>query len=170
MATTRGEGADQERVFELRPNAGVYWKQTLAIFIALSVVCLGIAIAFTAAGFWPILPFAGLEIAALGAALYISARRGQYREVIRVRAREVVIEAGWREPEEVRSLPRFWCTVELRPSARRWYPARLVLRSGSDEVECGSFLTDEERSSLAEELRASIGPMASGGSGSDQSA
>lgn len=163
MAMTRSDSVHDARLFELRPNAGLYWRQTLIIFLMLSAVCLGIAIAFAFAGFWPILPFAGLEIMALGAALYVSARRGNYREVIRVTPSRVLVEKGWRHPEQAWEFQRAWCEVELQRSPLRWYPARLIIRSGVEQVECGAFLTDEERETLAEELVECIGPMAAVG-------
>lgn len=163
MAMTRRDTAEDERLFDLRPNAGVYWRQTLVIFLMLSVVCLGVATAFAFAGFWPILPFAGLEVVALGAALYVSARRGDYREVIRVGPERIRIEKGRRTPEQTWEFSRAWSTVELQRSPLRLHPARLLIRSGGDQVECGAFLTDEERESLASELIECIGPMAAGG-------
>lgn len=163
MALTRDETPDQSRLFELRPNAGVYWRQTLMIFLVLSAVCLGVGVAFAFAGFWPILPFAGLEVIALGTALYVSARRGVYREVIRVGPDQVRIEKGRQTPERVWEFRRSWTRVELQRSPLRWYPARLLIRSGGDQVECGAFLTDEERESLAQELLECIGPMAHDG-------
>ncbi len=164
MAMTRSESAEDERLFDLRPNAGVYWRQTLVIFLMLSAVCLGVATAFALAGFWPILPFAGLEVLALGTALYVSARRGDYREIIRVGPERIRIEKGRRQPEQIWEFSRAWSTVELQRSPLRLHPARLVIRSGGDRVECGAFLTDEERESLAMELVRCIGPMAAGGS------
>ncbi len=163
MAMTRRDTAEDERLFDLRPNAGVYWRQTLVIFLMLSVVCLGVATAFAFAGFWPILPFAGLEVVALGAALYVSARRGDYREVIRVGPERIRIEKGRRTPEQTWDFSRAWSTVELQRSPLRLHPARLLIRSGGDQVECGAFLTDEERESLASELIECIGPMATAG-------
>ncbi len=45
------------------------------VFAALALLSLGIAAAFAALGAWLILPFAGLEVAALGVAFWFTARR-----------------------------------------------------------------------------------------------
>lgn len=45
------------------------------VFAALAFLSLGIATAFAALGAWLILPFAGLEVAALCAAFLVTARR-----------------------------------------------------------------------------------------------
>lgn len=170
MAVMRSESVGQTRLFHLRPNAGIYWRQTLVIFVILSSVCLLVGVAFAFAGFWPILPFAGLEVMALGAALYYSARRGSYSEVIRVGPDRVRIEKGRRQPEQTWDFDLAWSAAELQRSPLRWYPARLIIRSGGDRVECGAFLTDEERESLAKELLDCIGPMAARGGHPSQGA
>jgi uncharacterized membrane protein len=161
MATTIDDQAG--RCFVLKPNIGVYWRTTVWVFVALSVVCLGIALAFAAAGFWPILPFAGLEVFALGAALYVSARRGRYREVVRIDAGAVTIEKGFKAPERRWTFERAWSEVCLRDPVHRWYPTQLTIRSGNAEIELGAFLTDQERATLAAELTRCIGPMGRGG-------
>lgn len=66
---------DVERLIVLRPHNGIYWRTTLWVYVALCVVAMTVAIGFAVIGFWPILPFAGLELTALGVALYVSARR-----------------------------------------------------------------------------------------------
>ena len=159
MAVTEQDPGAQTRVFDLRPNAGVYWRQTVIIFAIFAVVCMSVALAFTAAGFWPILPFAGAEIIALGTALYVSARPGRYREVIRVEPAWLRVEKGYRQPEQIWRFQRVWTTVDLIPSPRRLHPARLIIRSAGEQVECGAFLTDDERASLASVLGDCVGPM-----------
>ena len=54
------------------------------MFFALAALpALGLALAFTLQGFWPILPFAGLELAALAIALRVSlGRRGQQQVIL----------------------------------------------------------------------------------------
>jgi len=47
----------------------------LSAFLVLAVVVLGIGVGFTLAGAWPVLPFAGLEALALGAAFVVHARQ-----------------------------------------------------------------------------------------------
>ena len=45
-----------------------------ATFLSLAAVVLVIGIGFTLVGAWPVLPFAGLEVLALGAAYFVYAR------------------------------------------------------------------------------------------------
>lgn len=148
------------RRFVLAPNIAPNWPQTVRIFIALSSVCLGIGLVCAWFGLWPILTFAGLEVIALGAALYMSARRSLDREVIDVSGNNVRIEKGRGRVEQAWEMERAWTQVELRRLPRRWEETQLVLRSRDREVTLGSFLEPDERVSLARELKRCIGPMA----------
>lgn len=148
------------RRFVLRPNVAVNWRQTLRLFLiaAIGYLCMGIA--FAVVGLWPVLPLSGLELAALGAALYVTARRGHEAQVIRIFADVVEIEKGWRRPERHWRLDRIWSEVVLCEPSPPWYPRRLVIRSRGEQVELGDFLSEEERADLARELHRWIGPMA----------
>jgi uncharacterized membrane protein len=158
MATTGAvEGGDDCRV--IRPDFAVDWPQTVRIFIGMATVTLGIALGFAVMGYWPILPFAGLEVAALGVALYASARRSLDTQVLRLNADWLLIEKGRRRPEQRWQFQRAWAEVVLEPSAGSG--VRVVIRSRGEAVEVGEFLAPEARRGLARELRSWIGPMGS---------
>lgn len=142
--------------FILRPNQSLTWRQASIVFGALAVVCLAIAAVFTLNGFWPVLPFAGAELLAVGAGMYVCMLRGTSSEVVSVGERQIAIEKGRRHPEQRWEMPRAWAGVALLRPAVKWYPTRLVLRSHGREVELGTFLTEDERQQLAGELRRAI--------------
>lgn len=159
--TTRTESeGDRGRRFVLAPNIEVNWRQTVWIFIGISSVCLGVALVCTWFGFWPVLPFAGLEVTALGWALYTSARRSLDREVIYVVDNRVTVEKGCGRAEQRWEMDRSWTEVQLRELHRHWGETRLVLRSREQTLTIGAFLDAQERRSLDRALRACIGPMA----------
>ena len=112
---------------------------------------------FAAAGYWPILPFAGLELLALGAALYWSMRQGRNRELIRVDDRLVTVQRYPGGEQDEIEFARHWTRVELVPAGSRHWPSRLMLRSRGRSVEIGSFLTDSERLGLKKRLAEVIG-------------
>ena len=116
------------------------------------MISMGVALAFAAHGLWMVLPFAGLEMAALGAALYLVSRHCHQCEVINVGASEIAIERGYGRPSERRELPRIWSRVELLHPAGTWQPTRLLIRAPEGAEEVGSFLNDSERAQLAENL------------------
>ena len=165
MSTRATTGSDNGRCFVLAPNIAPDWGQTMRIFVGISAVCLGVALVCTWMGFWPVLPFAGIELTALGIALYVSARRALDREVIHVSGDRVRVEKGRGRVEQHWELDRAWTEVVLRQLPRRWEETQLVLRSRGREVILGGFLEPEERRSLARELSRCIGPMAYCGQG-----
>jgi uncharacterized membrane protein len=144
-------------LFELRPNCSLTRRTATIFFLCIATVSLGIAGSFAAAGYWPILPFAGLELAALGAALAFSMRQGRMREMIRVDESNVTVRTSHGDQVHEYEFQRPWTRVQLkRPSAGNW-PSRLSLKSMGRSVEVGSFLTDDEREGLRGRLTEVIG-------------
>jgi uncharacterized membrane protein len=115
------------------------------ITAAASLVIAGM---LAARGFWPVLPFAGLELFALGLALGLNLRRGRYREFVSVYSDRIVIEKGVGAVEERVELPRHWTRVELVRAPWRGHPSRLLLRCHGKGWEVGMVLTEIERERL----------------------
>ena len=138
--------------FVLRPNRSISWQGLCRVYGSLVVVSGVIATGLSLLGFWPILPLAGLELAAVGIGLYLVARRGQVREVISLDPDTVRIERGRHGPDESLTLARTWAQVVLERCPKRWYPSRLLIRAHGQAVEVGSFLNEDERCHLADEL------------------
>jgi uncharacterized membrane protein len=108
-----------------------------------------IALAFTVSGAWPVLPFAGLEMAVLYAAFRYVDRHAADYECLEINGDRVRIEI--RDGRDVRrvELNRQWAQVVMAGvSGRR----RLALRSHGREVEFGRHLTNEERERVGREL------------------
>jgi uncharacterized membrane protein len=160
MSTRTESELNHGRRFVLAPNIAPDWRQTMLIFAGISTVCLGIGVVCAWFGLWPILPFAGIEVTALGWALYKSARRSLDREVIHVVDNAVVVEKGCGRVEERFEMDRTWTDVQLRRRSRRWDETQLLLRSRDRSLVIGAFLDADERRSLERALRACIGPMA----------
>jgi uncharacterized membrane protein len=124
-------------------------------------VCLGtfgVAGVATAFGFWPVLPFAGAEMALLGWALRSNMQRRFERESVDVSETEVVIEYARGNPRRV-VFPRHWARVKIRHPKSPLHRGQLVIESHGRAYEVGKFLTEQERGQLAAELRRLIGSM-----------
>ncbi|WP_051749174.1 DUF2244 domain-containing protein [Nevskia soli] len=142
------------------PNASMSVRQAVWFMAWMCAVSLAIGGFFALKGFWPILPFAGLELVALAAALAVSLRRNRYREVvdfdqdaIRVEVGEIGRGAGL-QVRFTRSSTR----VLLETGPYRNSPSRLLLSSLGQSLELGRCLTDEERERLAARMRELIHP------------
>lgn len=142
--------------FVICPNQSLSWDGNRRFLLAMAAVSFGIAGALSAMGFWPILPFAGLEMAALAGALYCCSRRTARCEVVEVGDTHIRVESGRRRPERSWDLQRMWAQVILDPATFRGHPTRLRLRSAGTQVEVGRDLTNEEREGLARDLRRAL--------------
>lgn len=152
-------------LLELSPNCSLTPRTATLFFCSASALALATAGACTAAGLWPVLPFAGLELLGLGAALVLSLRRGRVRERISIDERDVVVaRSNGPHQVEVRFI-RAWTRVQLRPAAHASWPSRLLLGSMGRMVEVGAFLTEPDRESLRQRLAELIRAPQAGGAG-----
>jgi uncharacterized membrane protein len=142
---------------EIAPNCSLSVRGALWFFAATCAVSFAIGGFMALKGFWPILPFAGLEMTLLAWALRASLARRLYRQTISVSEGEVLVESlvGSRCVRVV--FPRHWAQVKLCCSASHLYPSRLVIESHGRQYEIGDFLTEEERRGLAARLNRLIG-------------
>lgn len=147
------------------PNASLTDRQAWVCAGATGLVGLAIAAAFTVLGYWPILPFAGVELAAVGAALYVSVQHNRYREVVTLADEALRIEFGilGRGVQSMVELPRSWIRVAIEPGLQRNDPSRLLLSCCGQCVEIGRCLTDPERERLAARLKELLKPIRSEG-------
>lgn len=146
-----------ERVWVLCPNRSLSWPQAKWAFAAMVTVSLAVALGFAVLGFWPILPFAGAELALLGSTVYWVQRQAQRREVIAFKENLVAVEKGRERPEQRWHFERTWLQVRLVPARVAGHPSRLVLRSHGRQVSVGDFLVEPEREFVARELTAALG-------------
>jgi uncharacterized membrane protein len=142
---------------EICPNCSLSVREARVFFALACTVPCGIATFLALRGFWPILPFAGLEMALLGWALSLSLQRRFHRQTITVTESDVCIESRQRAHCEHIVFPRHWAQVKLRRPAARLHPSRLTIESHGRQCELGSFLTEEERRGLAVRLQHLIG-------------
>jgi uncharacterized membrane protein len=154
VATTAEE--PMLRRIDLLPNCSLTPGGALFFFAGIAAVSLTVAGFFVLSGFWPVLPFAGLELGLLGWALASSLKRRHWTQTIEIDAARVVVETRGPRGTERHEYPRHWASVKLS-SPPGWYPARLLLGSHGRMIEVGAFLTEEERRRLHDRLRALIG-------------
>ena len=140
----------------IRPNRSLSVRQAVLVYAVITLCCLGIAVFYAMRGYWPVLPFAGLEVLVLGVAFYLTLRRSGIREVVSVDSDVVKVEKGREEPQESWECPRVWAQVRLQRSHIAWYPSRLAILFQGKQVEIGRFLNEMERQELAYELQQAI--------------
>jgi len=143
----------------LAPNCSLSPRGALLFFAGVCCGSLSIAGLLALRGFWPVLPFAGLEMLVLGWALSLSMRRRQHVEVVVIAEDRIEIESHAHASHRRIVFPRHWSQVKLRRAELTLHPSRLTIESHGRSFEVGKFLTEEERRGLAGRLRRSIGRM-----------
>jgi uncharacterized membrane protein len=144
--------------FDLAPHCSLSTRGAALFFVSVCVPTFGVAGAATVLGYWPILPFAGAEIALLAWALKTNMARRFEHEHIEVTETEVVIEQSRGTPRRI-VFPRHWSQVKIRRPKSPLHRGHLVIESHGRSHEVGKFLTEEERRQLAAQLKLLIGGM-----------
>lgn len=142
---------------EIRPNCCLTVRGARWFFASACVMPFGMGGFLALKGFWPILPFAGLEMALLAWALKVSLERRFHSQTITVTESDVSVESRGRAAATRVVFPRHWAQVKLRRPAASLHPSRLTIESHGRQCELGSFLTEEERRGLAVRLQRLIG-------------
>jgi uncharacterized membrane protein len=141
----------------IAPNCSLSARGAVVFFLTACAPCFGIAGFLTFLGFWPVLPFAGLEMLLLGAALRISLARRHHRQSIMISESDVAVQTTIGKIHSEVVFPRHWAQVKLHRSTSRLHPSRLVIESHGRHCAVGDFLTDEERRGLYGKLTKLIG-------------
>tara|TARA_R110000823_G_scaffold210224_7_gene340501 strand:- start:46 stop:549 length:504 start_codon:yes stop_codon:yes gene_type:complete len=136
-----------------RPDKSATWRANKLVLLALAIPSLGAAIGFTLLGAWPILPFAGLELLSLAAALYYVDRKLRRCEVITVGETVVTIAKGSRAPQQVWRLRRDSTRLSIVAERHPWEGPLLRVHDRSESVTLGEFLAREDQLELVALLR-----------------
>ncbi|HJS21940.1 MAG TPA: DUF2244 domain-containing protein [Steroidobacteraceae bacterium] len=148
-----------ELCLELRPNCALTRASALLFFGFVCLTSFGIATLMAVQGFWPVLPFAGLEMLVLGWALRVSLANAHVVQRLAVTQDTVRVDCSSPRSEEHLVFPRHWSKVTLRASYTALHPSQLLIESRGRAVEIGGFLTEDERRGLAARLKQMIGTI-----------
>lgn len=135
-----------------RKNCALTPRQLMAWYLAICGLTLLIASGFLLAGYWVVLPFAGLELLVLGGAFLMYARHANDFEMIEVRpdALRLVFAHGAQQTEIC--LSPGW--VRLSYDGR--FKAPLTISCKGQHVKIGKFIADKDKPALLKELRQAL--------------
>ena len=142
----------------LAPHCSLSTRGALYFYASACATSFGVAGLMALRGWWPVLPFAGLEMLLLGAVLWHSQHRRHCIEVITVTDERIEIDSPVTRKQSV-VFPRHWAQVKLRRAASPLHPSRLLIMSHGRSFEVGSFLTEDDRRDLAGRLRRAVGQV-----------
>ena len=140
----------------LQRNCSVTPVQLAWLYVSLCVVSLGIGTVFWWQGATLVLPFAWLELVAVGVAFVVYARHAADGETISIQGRQLVVELESAGRLERAEFDRDWVRVE--PSAA---DRSLIEVSGRGRsVTVGRYVRPELRPALAQEIRRALRDVA----------
>ncbi|MFT3801727.1 MAG: DUF2244 domain-containing protein [Burkholderiaceae bacterium] len=121
------------------------------------LVSLAIAAVCAYFGAWPVLPFAGIEVAALAVAFFVYGRHaGDYERIV-VSSGSILVESVIADRVVRRRLQPGRVRVEYREGSLAGERQLIRLVSDGQELAVGRFVPDHRRALLARELRTSLG-------------
>ncbi|MDG2046572.1 MAG: DUF2244 domain-containing protein [Halioglobus sp.] len=142
-----------DEVIVAEPNRSASWQVNKMVLIAMCCLSGLIAGGFALMGAWPILPFAGLEMAALGSALYYVCWKLRYRHVVTLEADNVLIQKGHYHPRQQWRFDRQSTTVQVATKPHPWDAPKISFCNRGEQVSLGEFLNKEDTDKLLELLR-----------------
>jgi uncharacterized membrane protein len=144
-----GERAAQSVEWLLKRNCSITPRQMMGFYASVCVLSLGIGAGFWTQGATLVMPFAGLEVLAFGAALMLYSRHATDSENIRLQAGRLTVEhTSGRTTHRAEFAPA-WVRIEPEHG-----DGSLVELSGQGQrIAVGRFVRPELRRQLAEELR-----------------
>ena len=134
----------------LRPNSSLTGIYRIIFLGSIAFVCITIAIIFFIFGAYLILPFAGLELAVLFTAFYLSFKWSSKKEKIYISNEIVKIEKGTNKLEYQWEEFRTFTSFNIQKDKDKFM--RLSFRSKGENVYVGDFLNEEDKKVLKESV------------------
>jgi uncharacterized membrane protein len=151
FANPQAPGDDSVR-WLLRRNCSMTPRQLFGFYASLCLLLLGIAVFFWWRGAPLVLPFAGAELLAVGAAFLVYARHAADRESVVLVPGRLSVECRLGRRIERAEFAPSWARVEPRHD-----DGSLIEISGEGrQIAVGRFVRPELRPALADELRAAL--------------
>lgn len=138
------------------PNRSATWQTNKIVLIMMCSLSGAIALGFTLLGAWPILPFAGLEMMALGSALYYVCWKLRYRHVITLEPEVVRIQKGHYYPKKEWEISVDDVRLSIVPELHPWDAPSIALFSKGEEISLGEFLNRDDALELLALLKGRV--------------
>jgi uncharacterized membrane protein len=133
----------------LKRNCSLAPRQLLLCYLGLCLLSLGIGAGFWWAGAVMVLPFAGVELLAVGVAMFVYARHAADNESIRLGPGRLIVEYAFGQRIERVEFTPAWVRVEPAHGDR----SLIELSGQGRKISVGRFVRPELRRELADELR-----------------
>lgn len=144
--------SEQGTEWTLKRNCSVTPAQLGYLYVSLCILSMGVAGLFWSMGATLVLPFAVLELVAVGTAFLVYARHATDNERIRLLEGRLVVEWETAGRASRCEFAREWVRVEPRQDAGQL----IEVRGGGKSVQVGRFMRSDLRPLLAREIRQAL--------------
>jgi uncharacterized membrane protein len=136
-----------------RPNHSASWAGNKLLIALLATWSGALSLFFLALGLWPVVPFLGLEVAAVAIGLYAVCWKLQQRHVLHISRDGIELQKGHYQPQFSRHFAPGTLSLSVELPDHPWDPPRLYLCSDGERIAIGDFLNKEESRQLLGLLR-----------------
>jgi uncharacterized membrane protein len=144
--------SEQGMEWSLKRNCSVTPAQLGYLYVSMCILSMGVAGFFWSQGATLVLPFAVLELVAVGTAFLVYARHATDNERIWLAEGRLVVEWETAGRSSRCEFAREWVRVEPRSDAGQL----IEVRGGGRSVRVGRFLRSDQRPLLAREIRLAL--------------
>lgn len=137
-----------EKNFEIliKPNSSLNGWQRVFFLLSIFILCGGIAVIFYLVGATMILPFAGIELAAVFLAFYLNFKWSEQKELVTLSLEHVVVEKGRDQKEYTWKEFRTFTAFEINKNKKD--EINLGFKSKGQAVIIGDFLNIDDKEEL----------------------
>lgn len=136
----------------VRANKSMSWRSNVLLAASLGALSAIFGGVIATAGFWMVLPFAGLEFLVVFYCLSKAYKRLGYTEVISKLGDKLLVESGYDNPVMTSELPSHWTKVQFDDPPSAFEMGRLSLQCSGQSLEIGQALNKEEKRMLYREI------------------
>tara|TARA_B100000683_G_C12424276_1_gene529077 strand:- start:694 stop:1185 length:492 start_codon:yes stop_codon:yes gene_type:complete len=151
------ETTENNFLIEISPNYSLKGWNRIIFLGSLAFICLSIGIFFFIMGAKLVLPFAGLEVIIVLTCFYLSFRWSQQKEVIYISKEKIKLEKGRLIKEKTWEEYRTFVILEVEKN--QYNSEQFCFKSKGKRLYFGSFLNDDDKLILKNELKKIIGQL-----------
>lgn len=142
--------------FVIKPNNSLVRRDLKLLGGLFALVLFLLAARLWLMGFWVVVPFLLLDFLAVVIAFYLIRKKCCIYESIFIDENQLKISHHEKRRSKSWSFDIHWVKIKLQEHEHAWQSSRMLVGSHGKWIEFASFLTDEERASLARALNISI--------------
>ncbi len=149
---------NEKRIWLLKRNCALSPSQVVRFYLSLVILSALIGTGFALFGAWMVLPFAGLEMLAVGVALLVYARHATDHECVILEQASLRIERVVAGKRSATVLNPCWSRVMLENDGRVYGSARrnVFLSEHGRRVLVGRYVDEGQKSLFVQELRRAL--------------